>query len=76
MWWQVGVTHFYMGGGLNIASVIAKALEEKMKKANVPLEVCLYPSVGHAFMNNSPEAIERKKATGFGEHHQEAVDLA
>ncbi len=27
-------------------------------------------------MNSSPEAIERKKATGFGEHHQEAVDLA
>jgi len=54
----------------------AKALEEKLKKANVSSEVYLYPNVGHAFMNSSPEAIERKKATGFGEHHQEAVDLA
>jgi carboxymethylenebutenolidase len=54
----------------------AKALEEKLKKANVPLEVYLYPNVGHAFINSSPEAIEWKKATGFGEHHQEAVDLA
>jgi hypothetical protein len=27
-------------------------------------------------MNSSSEAIEQKKATGFGEHHQEAVDLA
>jgi hypothetical protein len=27
-------------------------------------------------MNSSPEAIEWKKATDFGEHHQEAVDLA
>jgi len=54
----------------------AKALEEKLKKANVPSEVYIYPNVGHAFMNSSPEGIERKKATGFGEHQQEAVDLA
>lgn len=42
----------------------------------MPSEVYLYPNVGHAFMNKSPEAIERKKATGFGEHNQDAVDLA
>jgi hypothetical protein len=27
-------------------------------------------------MNNFPKAIERKKTIGFGEHHQEAMDLA
>jgi hypothetical protein len=26
-------------------------------------------------MNSSPEAIEQKKATGLGEHHQEKEDL-
>ncbi|CAM6017577.1 unnamed protein product [Sphagnum balticum] len=54
----------------------AKALEEKLKKANIPSEVYIYPKVGHAFMNSSPEGIERNKAVGFGEHHQEAVNLA
>jgi len=54
----------------------AKQLEENLKKAEVPSEVYLYPNVGHAFMNKSPEAIERKKETGFGEHNQDAVDLA
>jgi carboxymethylenebutenolidase len=54
----------------------AKAFEEKLKKAAVPSEVYMYPNVAHAFMNASPEAIERKKETGFGDHHQEAVDLA
>ncbi|CAM6018143.1 unnamed protein product [Sphagnum balticum] len=62
--------------GQKLSKLTAKALEEKLRKANVPSEVYLYPNVGHAFMNSSPEAIERKKATDFGEHHQEAVDLA
>jgi carboxymethylenebutenolidase len=53
-----------------------KALEEKLKKANIPSEVYIYPKVGHGFMNSSPEGIERNKALGFGEHHQEAVNLA
>ena len=53
-----------------------KALEEKLQKASVPSEVYIYPNVAHAFMNASPEGIERKKGSGFGEHHQEAVDLA
>jgi len=54
----------------------AKALEEKLQKSGVPSEVYIYPNVAHAFMNASPEGVERKKQTGFGEHHQEAVDLA
>ncbi|CAN5954233.1 unnamed protein product [Sphagnum jensenii] len=70
------VVAFYGTPPPHLADPTAKALEEKLKKANVPLEVYLYPNVGHAFMNSSSEAIERKKATGFREHHQEAVDLA
>lgn len=54
----------------------AKAFEEKLKKAAVPSEVYMYPNTSHAFMNSSPEGIERKKQTGFGEHDQGAVNLA
>lgn len=64
------------GFGIFYLMQSAKALEVKLKKASVPSEVHIYPNVGHAFMNASPEGVERKKETGFGEHLQEAVDLA
>lgn len=54
----------------------AKALEKQLQKSGVPSEVYIYPNVSHAFMNSSPEGVERKIETGFGEHHQEVVDKA
>eukprot|EP00252_Welwitschia_mirabilis_P000961 TRINITY_DN10948_c0_g1_i1.p1 TRINITY_DN10948_c0_g1~~TRINITY_DN10948_c0_g1_i1.p1 ORF type:complete len:276 (-),score=61.79 TRINITY_DN10948_c0_g1_i1:474-1301(-) len=54
----------------------AKSLEEKLKSAGVPYEVHIYPGIGHAFMNSSPEAINRKKGMDFGVHDPAAVDLA
>eukprot|EP00897_Mesotaenium_endlicherianum_P010016 jgi/Mesen1/9042/ME000057S08465 len=53
-----------------------EGLRDKLSKAGVTNEIFLYPSVGHAFMNSSPEAIERKKSMGLPPHDQGAVDLA
>ncbi|KAL2649786.1 hypothetical protein R1flu_017914 [Riccia fluitans] len=55
----------------------AKALEEKLKQSGAPHEVYIYPKVGHAFMNASPEAVQRGKTLmGFEDLNTEAVDLA
>jgi len=54
----------------------ANTLKEKLKVAGVPSEVFIYPGQGHAFMNSSEEAIKRKKAVGFADHDQGAVNLA
>ncbi|GBG61780.1 hypothetical protein CBR_g23740 [Chara braunii] len=54
----------------------AKALEGKLRKAGIDYEVHIYPGVGHAFMNSSPEAIKRKKKLGMGEHDPDAADKA
>lgn len=52
----------------------ANTLEEQLKASGVPHTVFRYPSVGHAFMNETPASIARKIARG-GEHDQAAVDL-
>lgn len=54
----------------------AKSLEEKLKASGVPYEVHIYPGNGHAFMNSSHDAVDRKKGLGFAEHDPAAVDLA
>lgn len=54
----------------------AKAFAEKLEKAGCTHELHMYPGQGHAFMNQSPEAVERKKSMGLPEHDQSTVDLA
>ncbi|KAK3020417.1 hypothetical protein RJ639_047723 [Escallonia herrerae] len=53
-----------------------KALEEKLKAAGVPHEVHYYPGVAHAFMNTSPDAVERRKKMGMTDDNQAAAELA
>lgn len=53
-----------------------KALEEKLKAAGVPHEVHIYPGLGHAFMNNSPEGLRRRKNMGMNDEDNAAVELA
>ncbi|XP_071730020.1 uncharacterized protein [Rutidosis leptorrhynchoides] len=54
----------------------AKVLEEKLKASGKPHEVHLYPGVTHAFMNTSPEGIERRKGMGMTDDNVAAADLA
>ncbi|CAN6445356.1 unnamed protein product [Victoria cruziana] len=54
----------------------AKALEERLKASGVPYEVHIYPGNGHAFMNASPEGIERRKKMGLTGPDDAAVNLA
>lgn len=54
----------------------AKSLDEKLKLAGVDYEVHMYPNVGHAFLNSSPQAMKRKEECGFGKHEDAAVELA
>ncbi|KAL1324964.1 hypothetical protein HN51_035065 [Arachis hypogaea] len=54
----------------------AKALEEKLKASGVPHEVHIYPGNSHAFMNRSPEGIERRKSMGLPDQDEGAVQLA
>ncbi|KAJ7243629.1 hypothetical protein O6H91_Y433500 [Diphasiastrum complanatum] len=54
----------------------AKSLEAKLQAAGVPYEIYIYPNNGHAFMNSSPDAINRKIECGFAEHDPEAVKIA
>lgn len=54
----------------------AKSLEEKLKVSGVPYEVHMYPGVGHAFMNASPDGVKRRKAMGLNDEDKDAVDLA
>ncbi|CAL0328948.1 unnamed protein product [Lupinus luteus] len=54
----------------------AKSLEEKLKPSGVPHEVHLYPGNGHAFMNRSPEGINRRKSMGLADEDEAAVQLA
>ncbi|KAL8031345.1 hypothetical protein ABFX02_13G018300 [Erythranthe guttata] len=53
-----------------------KALEEKLKESGVPNEVYIYPGVAHAFMNSSPEGVERRKNMGMNDEDADAVELA
>lgn len=70
--------HFGLNDGMKGFSdpEAAKALEEKLKAAGVEHEVHLYEGVGHAFMNETPEGVERRSKLGQGEHHQGAIDTA
>lgn len=36
----------------------------------------MYPGVGHAFMNASPDGVKRRKAMGLNDEDKDAVDLA
>ncbi|XP_011100307.1 uncharacterized protein LOC105178517 [Sesamum indicum] len=53
-----------------------KALEEKLKASGVPHEVYIYPGVAHAFMNSSPEGIQRRKNMGMNDEDAATVELA
>ncbi|KAL2464885.1 alpha/beta-Hydrolases superfamily protein [Abeliophyllum distichum] len=53
-----------------------KALEEKLKASGVPHEVHIYPGVAHAFMNKSPEGVQRRKNMGLTDEDDVAVELA
>ncbi|KAL6535882.1 hypothetical protein OROHE_012726 [Orobanche hederae] len=56
----------------------AKALEEKlgMNRSETPHEVYIYPGVAHAFMNTSPEGVERRKNMGMTDEDADVVELA
>lgn len=54
----------------------AKSLEEKLKSSGVPHEVYIYPGCAHAFMNVSPEGIQRRKKMGMSDEDPAAVELA
>jgi len=41
----------------------AGKLEEAWKQAGIEYEMHMYPNVGHAFMNDLPDSVERKKDT-------------
>ncbi|CAA2961167.1 carboxymethylenebutenolidase homolog [Olea europaea subsp. europaea] len=53
-----------------------KALEEKLKASGVPHEVHIYPGASHAFMNKSPEGVQRRKNMGLTDEDDVAVELA
>ncbi|CAK9179319.1 unnamed protein product [Ilex paraguariensis] len=55
---------------------VAKALEQKLKASGVPSEVYVYPGNAHAFMNQSPEGVERRKIMGMDDGDDAAVELA
>ncbi|XP_057956701.1 uncharacterized protein LOC131149922 [Malania oleifera] len=54
----------------------AKLLEEKLKASGIPYEVHIYPGIGHAFMNRSPEGVKRRKGMGITDEDEDAVQLA
>lgn len=54
----------------------AKALEVKLKASGVPHEVHIYPGLTHAFMNKSPEGLQRRKSMGLTDEDDVAVELA
>ncbi|XP_010522354.1 PREDICTED: uncharacterized protein LOC104800998 [Tarenaya hassleriana] len=54
----------------------AKALEEKLKASGVGYEVHIYPGNGHAFLNRSPEGVERRRSMGLSDEDEAAVELA
>ncbi|XP_020264987.1 uncharacterized protein LOC109840669 [Asparagus officinalis] len=54
----------------------AKALEEKLKSSGVPHEVHIYPGRAHAFMNDSPDGMKRRKDMGLNDEDPATVELA
>lgn len=53
-----------------------QALEEKLKASGVPHEVHFYPKTGHAFMNSSPEGVQRRRTMGESDVENATVELA
>lgn len=51
-------------------------MDEKLKSCGVANEVHIYPGSGHAFMNMSPEGIERRKVMGMNDVNEANVELA
>uniref|UniRef100_A0A3Q7GH68 Dienelactone hydrolase domain-containing protein n=1 Tax=Solanum lycopersicum TaxID=4081 RepID=A0A3Q7GH68_SOLLC len=68
--------HGRHGAGQMKGVETGKALEEKLKTAGVPHEVYFYPKTGHAFMNKSPEGVERRQKMGMPDVEDAAVDQA
>ncbi|KRY05761.1 Uncharacterized protein T12_9248, partial [Trichinella patagoniensis] len=54
----------------------AKQLEEKLKASGAPSEVYIYPGIGHAFMNDTPEGKKRRQEMGINDDDPAAVELA
>lgn len=54
----------------------AAKLDADLKTAGVRYEVFHYPTVGHAFINETPAGIARRLKLGQGEHDAAAVELA
>ncbi|KAK8949039.1 hypothetical protein KSP39_PZI005681 [Platanthera zijinensis] len=54
----------------------AKQLEEKLQASGVPHEVHIYPGIGHAFLNDSPEGKQRRKDMGLNDDDPTAIQLA
>ncbi|CAA0815425.1 alpha/beta-Hydrolases superfamily protein [Striga hermonthica] len=50
----------------------AKNLQYELRRT-VEHEVFIYKGVGHAFMNRSPEGIERRKRMGINDENAEAA---
>ena len=67
--------HFGLDDGMVGFSSKADAFElrNKLQKNSAANLVFFYPNAGHAFLNDLPDAIERKQALGQGEHN--AVSL-
>lgn len=61
---------------MNFCFQTGKALEEKLKASGVPHEVHIYPGASHAFMNKSPEGVQRRKNMGLTDEDDVAVELA
>jgi len=54
----------------------ANALRQTVQGVSFANLVYVYPGVGHAFLNDLPEAVERKTMLGMGTHDPAAVALA
>ncbi|XP_020598673.1 uncharacterized protein LOC110038244 [Phalaenopsis equestris] len=54
----------------------AKQLEEKLKASGAPSEVYIYPGIGHAFMNDTPDGKKRRQEMGINDDDPAAVELA
>nr|GMC88270.1 protein usf-like [Ipomoea batatas] len=53
-----------------------QALEEKLKASGIPHEVYFYPKAGHAFMNTSPDGVQRRRTMGESDVENATVELA
>jgi len=51
-------------------------LEEKLKKGGVPHEIHRYPTVGHAFMNDTEWSFQKRKEQGFPAYDPEVTKTA